>query len=241
MAFIHSPKIVTDGLVLCFDAGNTKSYPGSGTVWNNLTLLTPTSGTLTAGPTFNGNNGGTIVFDGTDDRVLIPNDDNIRIGTSSYSIDAWVKPTALPASSTAGIIYRKNTGNSTEVDMSIFNQGSAYVLRTLLSNTACTTATVYSSSALNVSTNTWYHFCVTRSASNAAFYQNGELIGTLTNVAIDACVSTATAASASIGAVSNGLQPFSGNIAIVRLYKDKRLTADEVLQNYNATRTRFGV
>ena len=71
MAFIHSPKIITDGLVLALDAGNTKSYPGSGTVWTDLSGNNNT-GTLTNGPTFNAANGGSIVFDGTNDYVTLP-------------------------------------------------------------------------------------------------------------------------------------------------------------------------
>ena len=70
MAFIHSPKISTDGLVLALDTANRKSYPGSGTVWNDLSG-NGNNGSLINGPTFNGANGGSIVFDGVDDLSLI--------------------------------------------------------------------------------------------------------------------------------------------------------------------------
>ncbi len=63
MAFIHSPKLVTSGLVLCLDAANKLSYPGSGTSWYDLSGNNY-NGTLTNGPTFNNGNGGSIVFDG---------------------------------------------------------------------------------------------------------------------------------------------------------------------------------
>ena len=69
MGLTHSPKIVTDGLVLCYDAANTRSYPGTGTTWTDL--AGSNDGTLTNGPTFDTTNGGSIVFDGTDDRVAI--------------------------------------------------------------------------------------------------------------------------------------------------------------------------
>jgi hypothetical protein len=64
----HSPRIVTDGLVLYLDAANGRSYPGSGTTWSDL------SGngnhfTLTNGPTFNTGNLGSIQFDGVNDSV----------------------------------------------------------------------------------------------------------------------------------------------------------------------------
>ena len=61
MGLVHSPRIVTDGLVLALDAGNTKSYPGSGTTWTDLSRIRA-NGTLTNGPTFSSNNGGTLCF-----------------------------------------------------------------------------------------------------------------------------------------------------------------------------------
>ena len=68
MATYYSPKIVTDGLVLVLDAGNIKSYRSGSTSWFDLSGST-TTGSLVNGPTFNGGNGGSIVFDGTNDRV----------------------------------------------------------------------------------------------------------------------------------------------------------------------------
>ncbi len=68
MSFVHSPKIVTDGLVLALDAGNTKSYTSGSTTWFDKSG-NANNGTLTNGPTFSSANGGSIVFDGVDDRV----------------------------------------------------------------------------------------------------------------------------------------------------------------------------
>ena len=68
MAFIHSPKIVTEGLILAADAGNTKSYVSSSTTW--VDLLAMTNGTLVNGPTFDSGSGGSIVFDGVNDYAL---------------------------------------------------------------------------------------------------------------------------------------------------------------------------
>jgi len=60
--------VVTTGLQLYLDAGNASSYPGSGTTWTDLTV-NGRNGTLTNGPTYSGTNGGSIVFDGTNDFV----------------------------------------------------------------------------------------------------------------------------------------------------------------------------
>ena len=90
MGIAYNPRVVTDGLVLCLDAGNVKSYPGSGTTWTDLSGKGNT-GTLTNGPTYSSANGGSIVFDGVDDRVS---------GTSfntgqNFTINAWIYPTLL--------------------------------------------------------------------------------------------------------------------------------------------------
>ena len=71
MATLYSPKIVTNGLVLCLDAGNNKSYPGSGTTWNDLSGNNNT-GSLVNGPTFTGSFGGSVAFDGVNDYVACP-------------------------------------------------------------------------------------------------------------------------------------------------------------------------
>ena len=85
MAFSHSPKVVTDGLVLCLDAASKNSYPGSGTTWTDLSG-NGNDGTLTNGPTFSSDKGGTIVFDGTDDYV----DTGLYL-SSTCSISCWYK------------------------------------------------------------------------------------------------------------------------------------------------------
>jgi len=102
--FSHSPKIVTDGLVLALDAGNTKSYPGSGTTWFDRSG-NARNGTLTNGPTFSSANGGSIVFDGVDDYVSCGNPSIFQINQGTIS--AWVK-TSSPGSDYRGIITKQS-------------------------------------------------------------------------------------------------------------------------------------
>jgi hypothetical protein len=82
------PNIVTDGLVLALDAGSKKSYAGSGTTWKDLSG-NGNNGTLVNGPTFNSANGGSIVFDGVDDYVLLPN--IVENSNSSTTIEVIMK------------------------------------------------------------------------------------------------------------------------------------------------------
>jgi hypothetical protein len=85
--------IVRDGLVLELDAGNTNSYPGSGTAWTDLSGNNY-NGTLTNGPTFNSANGGGIVFDGTNDSVVGNNNLNSQI-TTAITISVFAKATNM--------------------------------------------------------------------------------------------------------------------------------------------------
>jgi len=91
MAFSYSPKIATDGLVLCLDAANNRSYPGSGTAWTDLSRG-GNNGALTNGPTFNSANGGSIVFDGTNDYVQVTSPfGDIDWSLRAWSFSAWMK------------------------------------------------------------------------------------------------------------------------------------------------------
>jgi len=76
MSYFNGPKIVNDGLVVCLDAANSKSYIGSGTTWNDLSGNNNT-GTLNNGPTYTSSFGGSIVFDGTNDYIPISVQSNI--------------------------------------------------------------------------------------------------------------------------------------------------------------------
>ena len=83
MGLAHSPSIITQNLVLCLDAGNIKSYPGSGTTWTDV--IGGDNGTLTNGPTYSNGN---IVFDGVND--IVSSVSNLTLG-GSFSISLWLK------------------------------------------------------------------------------------------------------------------------------------------------------
>ena len=86
MGLAHSPSLVMNGLTLCLDAGNTKSYPGSGTTWTDLSGKGNT-GTLVNTPTYSGVNGGTLSFNGSSQYVNCGNATNLQITVGTIS--AW--------------------------------------------------------------------------------------------------------------------------------------------------------
>ena len=85
MALAHSPRIVTDGLVLHLDAANTKSYSGSGTDWKDFSGKDNDT-TLVNSPTYSSNNAGYFNFDGSNDSVTLP---TLDIAGNELTFSVW--------------------------------------------------------------------------------------------------------------------------------------------------------
>ena len=222
MGLNHSPRIVTDGLVMCLDAANRRSYPSSGTTWTDLSG-NGNNGTLTNGPTFSNN---TIVFDGTDDFVTLVSSSSFAYGTSDFTWEVVVNLTTyvsnhyvLDHGSNGGVIqYQNNT-------MRYYNPstGVGSVLYT----------TGFGS---NISTNTWQHLIAARISGTTYLYRNG----VFTISATDSYnYPTQTVRIGNYG--SGGSYCWNGNISLIRIYKGKGLSATEVQQNFNALRGRYGI
>jgi hypothetical protein len=223
MAFYYSPKIVTDGLVLYLDAGNQLSYPGSGTTWTDLSR-SMLSGSLINGPTYSSANLGSVIFDGSDDYVSCDVSANIQdnIGTCC----CWVK-TSTPGSGFRGIIVKQQGWGLFVVDgvFSTYDWGNPNIRST----------------GINIATGIWNYVAMSFTnisgtpSNNASLYLNGSLV-LITTIQKSSPTPTVTLASGSPG----GSQFLNGNISQASLY-NRALSAQEVLQNYNATKTRFGL
>jgi len=224
MAGNNGPKIVTNGLVLCLDAADKKSYPGSGTAWNDLSGNNNT-GTLTNGPTFSSANGGSIVFDGVNDYINGPSISSLF--TNDVTAEAWIKITAMSGDWVRIIGTSKTDG--TDRTFGLWYDSSGSILWQRFGG-----VTLYPTTP-RLTTGSWFHVAATTTGSSHVIYLNTVNIG------------TATAG----GPFTNSGQPITigyagfhaytnSNISNVRLYT-RGLTAAEILQNYNATRGRFGI
>ena len=219
MALAHGvASIVTDSLVLALDAGNTKSYPGSGTAWTDT--VGGNIGTLTDGPTFNSANGGSIVFDGTNDQINCGSSDDFAFGTGDFAVEFWFN-----ADSGGGIISISPSGNNAATNWQI--RYSSSKIRWIYSGTS-------SIESSTLSTGQWFHVVATRSGTALTLYINAvsEATGTSSANLSDSGVLR-------IGRNRDGISHFDGKVPIVRIYKGKGLTAAEVLQNYNALKGRY--
>jgi hypothetical protein len=223
MALAHSPRIVTDGLVLALDAGNTKSYPGSGTAWTDLTGR-GNNGTLTDGPTYSSADGGSIVFDGSNDYVQC---------TGSLTVTA-----------ATFVTWIKRNGNQGTYDGILFSRGTnitgmAYYTSNQLGYTWNNAMNTYTwSSGLTVPDLTWCMIAVsvTSTAATAYLCQTSG-ITSATNIVNH---SSSVLNDIKLAQDDFGGRFFNGNISIAMIY-NKALTADEIRQNFNATRARYGI
>jgi len=222
------PHIVTDGLVLALDAGSERSYPGSGTAWNDLSS-TAIAYTLNNGPSFDSGNGGTFDFDGVDQHAN-SGSAPITAGSTAYSMEAVFKSNTTSA---IQVVWEQGTTvqtTGTRASMLLLNNGSGGF-----------NGQSADFHGVSYSVNTWYHWVITMdtslSTNKCKIYVNGVL---------SAQGNPGNSANLNIGAdgarvgnkLSNSTENFNGNIALARAY-NKVLTAAEVLQNFNAQKSRF--
>jgi hypothetical protein len=218
-----------NGLVLALDAGNTKSYPGSGTAWTDLSGGGNT-GTLTNGPTYNSSNGGSIVFDGSNDYVGLA---GTNLSLNQMTISSWNFSSNYTQN---GFMFEKTTNGSVNTQYSLFYNGDntiyyrTYGLSTLDLTVNTTTAGVVN--------NQWNNVVATFDGTNKRIYANGVLRATSTS--LTGTVTQNTTGAAFIGIYGGGGYPFNGRIAQTQIY-NRALTAAEVSQNFNALRGRFGI
>jgi hypothetical protein len=235
MSFNYSPKIVTNGLVLCLDAANTKSYVSGSTIWTDLSRSGNT-GTLTNGPTFSSANGGTIVFDGTNDYAVTSQNSNIS-GDIQATISTWIYPLSVTGNLATTLIGNSD-GTLTGMGICIgINGAGSLSVEFWNGNGMRTTSGV-------LQTSKWYNIVATKTPG---------AINTTTNLYVNgqqqsfSVVSTntpnVTNYTISIGAIKGTVSTqfyFSGNIAQTQIY-NRALSATEIKQNYNATKGRYGL
>ena len=218
MGLSHSPRIVTDGLVLALDAGNTKSYPGSGTSWTDT--VGGNTATLESGLTYSSDDGGSIVFDGSNEYIQVPTNSNLTF-TGDFTYETWVKTDVQTGSKHLWKIGDQSlqfTNNVSPDQIIYYSSGTGSQAYGVIDN------------------DKWAHIVLTKSGNTLSGYLNG--VQSWTNTP----GSSATHDFSGVKIGSRNTESnywWDGNISVVRIYKDKALTVAEVLQNYNAIRSRY--
>ena len=231
MGIGYNPRIVTDGLVLCLDAANARSYPGTGTTWTDL--KGGNNSTLANSPSFDPNNAGSIVFDGSNQmsQASLPSSLGStftlecfgRFHNSSRSnyeyfgaIGEWNGHTNKNMCSIARI--GTQFGNSADHGKLYLN-GTAVIVDLLMDTTD------------------WLHIVVTADGGTPTAYKNGIPYGVANTGAFNVTNIVMTAAFKNINVSTYGWY-LDGQVSCQRVY-NRALTADEVRQNYLATKERY--
>lgn len=228
----YMPDIVRTGLVLNLDAGEPSSYPGSGTTWTDLSG-SGNNGTLTNGPTYSSENGGNIVFDGTDDFVSYPS--RLDVG-NTFTLNFWIRPTtktrqtifsnSYPYSTNKGFFMCCPGNNANDMFLSL-GQDQKVVI----------------SSAGSISNNTIQMITAVANGSSSLMrlYVNSREISSYAtqndaNITLQYDTGVFVTGKRDITS-SDTLNSTVYNLSIY----NRALTATEIQQNFNALRGRFGL
>mgnify|MGYP000314329251 CR=1 FL=1 len=226
MGVFSSPSIPLDGLVFSIDAGNAKSYSGSGTTVNDP--INGITGTLLNGVTYSSNINGYFSFDGVDDRISYPFTSILDI-SQSITTECYIRPLNYQSGAGGGTMLVSKAGC---YYLEFANNGKIRVYFYGLSSEG------YHESTNTIPLNVWSHVVATRDHINntISIYINGVLDRNLTSITGNIRVQQSF--SLGIGGWSGGSYLFIGHIAYGKIY-NRALTATEVTQLYNATKDRY--
>jgi len=232
MAISRGPTIARSGLILSLDAADRNSYPGSGTIWYDMSGNNNT-GTLTNGPTFSSANGGSVIFDGINDYADCGNGNSINFGTGDFTVEMWAR---RDTNATTNLrLLSKGADGDSAADAGFCFFGSDGGLNFAVNPNAARTII----NAATYSVGEWFQVIglIQREVSMRT-YKNAILVSS--TAAPSGSVSNASL-NLNIGRNVFGANLYwPGNVAIVRMY-NRALSANEILQNFNALRGRFNV
>ena len=220
--YYNEENIVTNGLVLNIDPSKSNSYSGIGNTIYDLSGFGNT-GTLTNGPTFSALNGGNIIFDGSNDFVGVSSNSSLDISTNLSAV-VWMKLIATDGSN--HIIFSKT--NSTNPYLSNYE---AYLKNDVIYWWDSPTER---NTTVTLSIGSWTQVVFVRSSTSLLIYKNGTLANTITVNQVGPIVGDFF-----IGKDVNN-QFLNFNLALFLFY-NRALSQQEISQNFNATRSRFGI
>ncbi len=234
MSYNSGGRIVSNGLVLCLDAANRKSYVSGSTTWTDISR-TGNNGTLTNGPTYSSANGGSIVFDGVDDFVDFS---QYNFG-NEITISCFFRPSLIANIQT---IFANTGAPLTPTGFKFYFNGYYNNTRAIyieLGNNTTGDVPVYTANSTIVY-DVWQHAACTLSKTTGIgkIYYNGNLAASnalgITNYDTNRAFRIARFPS------GNELFPLNGRISHYCIY-NRALSDAEILQNYNVTKKRFGL
>jgi len=236
MSTNYSPTIVTDGMQLCLDAANSKSYPGSGATWYDLSG-NDNDVTLEGGPTFSTTKGGAIVFDAVNDDGTLDVSSWIK-GVSYVTMSGWWYHNAHSSGAPFSILTETDPIASSDGFWwhDSYSSGATLYLRT--EDASAGEKGVAVPAGVYVSAGNWYHVAVVVGNNTFDLYYNGVLYYPWATGGFDwANINSDTAY---VHLVEQHGGDGNGSMANMQLY-NRALSAAEIKQNFEALRGRFGL
>ena len=239
MSIGYGPRVVTDGLVLALDAADTNSYPGSGTTWTDL-VGNGYNATLINSPSHNSEIG-YISFDGTNQYAThtLP---LLQSGTGrdNFTFEVMFRMVTLPTAQYAanGHIWGGENGNDIVLYVNPASSSES-TLNLVYDDSRYSGAGHFTNGTITA--NTWVHWvCQGRESDNTiAHYINGQLDKTFTAVVSGQEFKNRNT-DGMIAYDSRWATYSELDVAVIREYH-RILTAQEIQQNFNALRGRFGI
>jgi hypothetical protein len=220
----YNPNIVRDGLIFYLDAANTRCYSGSGLTANGL--IGGIGGTLVNGVGFGTTNAGYFIFDGTNDFINIP-DNSFLNNFTNMTLEVVVKYTTTNDQIfVQKVNYSTGNGYTLEIFSSgivafCYGSGSGYL----------------SVSVSNYPVNNIYHMVLTLSGNTQTLYINGVSVASNASGSVPTLSGTVMKIGDRTGTYATSAY-LGGNVYLTKFY-NRALTAQEILQNYNATKKRY--
>jgi hypothetical protein len=240
MSVSYNPGVVTSGLVLCLDAANQRSYPGSGIVWTDISG-NGKNGTVNNSPTYSAANGGIFILDGVNDYIALPSQNDAQApltgfgsftgaANNSFTLEMWIKTSQITGSASynaTGLIARDN--GDIYANLTMYN---GYVYWTHYDGAWQSGL----KSTTMVANNTWHQI---------VYVNNSNTTGSIYVDSVNEVTAATTLLAGNYFSPDNigwgySGQYFLGSLGSVKFY-DRSLSAAEVAQNFNALRGRYGV
>lgn len=229
MTYQTGPRIVTNGLVFCLDAGDRNSYAGSGASWN--TLINSNNATLVGSPTFNSNNAGYLSFASASSQyatATTPGD------LSQWTVETFVRFTSSFSTKVGSVITGQyNLSNKLNFSIGTNNAPTNYNIAVGFFD-----GSWHNTTGVNYALNTWFHIVGTYDGTTIRQFTNGSQVDTLTYTGTPSSGGELRINRRWDDIVSSG-NLLDTNIGVIRIY-NRALSSTEISQNYNAIKGRYG-
>jgi hypothetical protein len=247
----NSGGIVTSGLVLNLDAGNPLSYSGSGTTWTDLSG-NGYNGTLVNGTAYTSANNGALVFDGVNDYVdTIGSVSNFSFvqNTNIFSVNIWFKLGTINGDQIimGNAITTVEKGFYLAYNYASPSYGYRNITLAVENGVSDNFVSFGATDDYTISTTGWYNVCyAVNNTTIGQMYINGVAVNTTIRNGSKPVTNTKPTGDSSrtlnVGRANAGstVAPLLGNVSNTQIY-NKALSPTEVLQNFNALKSRFGL